>query len=145
MTEAIRFEVAGKPVPWARSGGNGKVRFTPAKVRHNQNYIKMLAAEAMKGRPPMDGPLRLSMAAVLPVPSSWTKKKQAQALNKEIFPTGKPDLDNLVKSVKDACNQIVYVDDAQVVFSSQGKSYGDRPRLIIEIAPVTESELKVAV
>lgn len=30
---AVSFEVAGKPVPWARSGANGKSRFTPAKVR----------------------------------------------------------------------------------------------------------------
>ena len=140
----VSFEVVGKPVPWARSGGNGKVRFTPAKVRHNQNLIKMLAAEAMRGRPPMGGPLWLTMTAVMPIPSSWSKRKQAQAVAGEKYPTGKPDLDNLVKSVKDACNQIVYGDDAQVVQSTQSKVYGERPRLIIEIAPVEGLAERVA-
>jgi Holliday junction resolvase RusA-like endonuclease len=49
-------------------------------------------------------------------------------------PIGKPDLDNMLKALKDACNGIVWRDDAQIVDVKASKEYADtRPHLTIEV------------
>jgi Holliday junction resolvase RusA-like endonuclease len=45
----------------------------------------------------------------------------------------KPDLDNLVKFVKDCLNGIAWKDDAQVVTLAATKKYDENPRTMIEI------------
>lgn len=55
----------------------------------------------------LQGPVRLSIAFYLPRPKSAPKQV--------ILPTKKPDLDKLVRSVKDALTQVVWRDDSQVV------------------------------
>lgn len=52
------------------------------------------------------------------------------------FHTVKPDVDNLLKLVKDALNGLAYADDSQVCrYDCASKCYGDRPRTVIRIYP----------
>ena len=53
------------------------------------------------------------MIAYLPIPKSFPERKRMQALAGAIRPP-KPDLDNILKTVLDGCNRIVYEDDKQV-------------------------------
>ena len=57
------------------------------------------------------------------IPSSFSKKKKEQALDGEIRPTKKPDVDNVLKAVMDALNGVWYLDDKQVVVGSVCKEY----------------------
>ena len=50
--------------------------------------------------------------------------------------TGKPDLDKLVRCVKDALTGIVWKDDSQVSFLSAGKIYSEKPGVKIEVGEV---------
>lgn len=62
--------------------------------------------------------------------------KPKSAGKKRPYPTVKPDLDNLEKLVKDACNGILWHDDAQVVQVVKRKIYcegNDRPRIEISV------------
>ena len=129
MNGWIKFSVPIEPVPYARTGGHGSVRFTPPKQRHYMAQIRFFAAQAMGGRPPFEGPLRMTVVFTSTVPASWSKKKKAAARWK----TSKPDLSNLIKAVEDALNGCVFVDDAQIVEISARKIYGDRPFLAIII------------
>lgn len=108
--ESITFIIPGSAVPFARSGALGKTRFTPPKQRAQMGVIKLFAQRAMAGRPPIEGPLHLSLECDFLVPDSWSKKKKASANYK----SSKPDLDNLAKLHKDSMNGIVWIDDAQV-------------------------------
>lgn len=128
---------------------NGKARarvtrkgfaYTPAKTRNAEVFIKMIAAEEMAGRTPMDGPVSLTMRAVMVPAKSWSKKKQAAALTGEIRPTKKPDVDNILKLVKDALNGIVYGDDAQVVRVEAEKVYGPQALTVVTVKPIEQSE-----
>ena len=88
---------------------------------------------------PLEGPLSLKVTAVLPVPMSWSGKKITEAESGKLRPTCKPDLDNLVKNIKDcltACG--FWHDDRQVVSLAAQKKYNDGhgPRWEIEITPV---------
>jgi Holliday junction resolvase len=48
-------------------------------------------------------------------------------------PTGKPDLDNYLKTL-DACNNIVWVDDSQVVSATVMKRYGQNPGITVTVS-----------
>src|SRR5579859_723876 len=138
--ETIVIEVAGKPLAKGR-GRIGMIQghamiFTPKKTRNHENHIKMEAARAMKGRPPLSGPATMHVIAFVPIPQSFSKKKREMALAGELFPVTKPDLDNYQKSALDGCNQIVFVDDNQIVVIHAYKKYSERPRLRIEVRPL---------
>jgi Holliday junction resolvase RusA-like endonuclease len=82
-----------------------------------------------------DGPVLLGVKAFLPIPESKSKKFKAAALAGLIRPVTKPDLDNLLKHVKDCCKGIFWLDDKQVVgyLAGTGKYYGNPARWEIEI------------
>ena len=88
-----------------------------------------------KPRRPMEGPLLLGVRVFLPIPRSWPKYKQEAARRGEIRPTAKPDLDNLIKHLKDVMNGQFWQDDKQVVeyLPGTGKWYSDQPRWEIEL------------
>lgn len=52
--------------------------------------------------------------------------------------TSKPDLDNLVKLVKDALSGCCYADDAQVIGIEASKGYGTQARTVIHVQAVGE-------
>ena len=57
--------------------------------------------------------------------------------------TVKPDVDNLVKAALDGCNGFSFEDDKQVVAIVGFKAYAERPRMEIEVLPVTFTEKSV--
>lgn len=129
----IEFTIPGEAVPFARTaGGKTTPRFTPAKQRNYMGAIKMFAARAMQGRPPLEGPVELSVMAVYLWPKSWSAKKRAGAYWK----TSKPDADNITKLVKDSLNTVAFADDAQVASSHAWKTYGNVARLTVKIVPL---------
>ena len=133
----IIIELLGEPKGKGRprfSRKNG-VAYTPAATRSHENALAIMAAQAMRGRAPLQGPLAVVMVAYCPVPRSWSKRQQLRALDALIRPTTRPDADNLVKML-DALNRIVWRDDAQIVQLEVSKHYSDRPRTWIEVRPL---------
>ncbi|HKM06338.1 MAG TPA: RusA family crossover junction endodeoxyribonuclease [Sphaerochaeta sp.] len=135
----MKFTITGEPVAQGRprfTTANGFPRaYDPAKSSDWKNYAKMVAASRMAGKPLMDGPLSLSVCVYRSIPSSWSKKKTAEAIEGRLRPITKPDLDNYVKCAKDALSGIVWKDDSQVVAFHEpfGKFYSETPRVEIEI------------
>jgi Holliday junction resolvase RusA-like endonuclease len=66
------------------------------------------------------------------IPGSCSNRKIAQIKSGELFPTSKPDLDNLAKIVLDALNGILWADDCQVVKLEITKEYGEIPGAIVQ-------------
>lgn len=85
--------------------------------------------------PPVEGPIILSCHFRMPIPKSTSKKRQKLMLNNEIQHTKRPDLDNLVKFVKDCLNGICWNDDSQVWHLTASKVYGIEPLTLINIQP----------
>jgi Holliday junction resolvase RusA-like endonuclease len=146
----IKFTVPGKPVAKGRPrfrvvspkagsiGKNGKPKkafvhtYTPQKTESEEGAIRHIAALAMRdaGCAPLCGPLVIQMCAYVPIPTSWSQKKQTDAKEGRIYPTSKPDWDNYAK-MQDACNLICWGDDAQIVDAHVYKRYSDTPRLVV--------------
>lgn len=72
------------------------------------------AHQAMAGRPPLSGAMHVTILIDMEPPQSASKKKRAQMLEGAIPALKKPDVDNVTKSIFDACSKIVFIDDVQV-------------------------------
>lgn len=80
-----------------------------------------------------EAPLRVGIVAIYAIPNSAGKKKRAEMLTGKIYPTKKPDADNIAKVVLDALNGIAYPDDKQIVCCSCTKIYGEEPGVKVVI------------
>lgn len=128
---AISFTIPGSAVPYARTGGGAsKPRFTPKRQRDAMAVVKLAAARAMEGRPLMEGAIWLTVEAHYQIPRSWSSKRRQR---EGVWKVSRPDLTNIVKLVEDACNKVVWVDDAQIAAMSLSKRYGDREELRIRV------------
>ena len=134
----IHFTVPGAPVAWTRSRHNGKQHYNDPKYRAWKDAIAWQAKASMGSRKPLEGPLSLVVTFHLPIPISWSRRKQSEALDGTIRPDGRPDLDNLAKAVGDGCNGVVYVDDCQVVHMVAMKVYSLHPCVSVTISQVSK-------
>lgn len=146
----IEFALEGRPVAWARSGGNfgadgrGARRFTP----HKQRAAMVAIAKAYKAQAAIDrrnatmlfGSIKLEILCVYAVPISWSIKKRGAAFRGLVWKTSVPDWDNLGKLVSDALNGIAYADDAQIAVSSVAKRYGAPERTVIRLTQLPDWE-----
>jgi Holliday junction resolvase RusA-like endonuclease len=118
--------------------GKGRPRFgkgfahTPERTRNAEAWVRSCAAQAWPAAP-LDGPLSITLDIGVPVPRSWAKKRQADALAGAIFPTARPDLDNQLKLIGDACNGILWRDDAQIVRAVVSRRYAETPAAVLKV------------
>lgn len=133
----IEIVVLGVPVAKGRprfSRETGRA-YTPAKTASFEAVLKYAAIEAMGTLPPLDGPLEVDMTVKVPIPASWSKKRQDAARRGSERPTKKPDLDNFAKTL-DAANMVVWVDDSQIIDLRVRKFYSDKPGMWIRVNPL---------
>jgi Holliday junction resolvase RusA-like endonuclease len=145
MVKQVRFTVLGEPK------GKGRPRFSTQTGRaftpkQTVNYETLVHTEYMvqcKGfRFPDDAMLDMRILAYYSIPKSGSKKVKAQKLANVIRPTKKPDMDNVVKMVADALNQVAYKDDTQIVDCQVRKFFSEEPRIEVIIREVVPKEVK---
>lgn len=73
------------------------------------------------------GPVAIELTVWYPIPRSYSRKKTELALSGQLFPLGRPDVDNLLKHFMDVATGLVWRDDAQVVRAVVMKRYGAQP------------------
>lgn len=135
VSQNVWFVVPGNPAGKARPrmSKTGHV-YTPSGTRQREKEIAALAKEAMTRdchQRPFSGPVEVRIVARYPIPKSFTKAQRAAALKGEIFPTVKPDFDNVQKMACDAMNGVVYADDKQVCSAYISKRYGENPGMTV--------------
>lgn len=139
----ISFTVPAVPVaqPRHRIGViNGKGRAFQASKTHPIHAFKASVRQAFTSKhsgPPIEGPIALEAVFVLPRPKAmcWKSREMPRAPH-----TKRGDLDNLLKGVKDALNELAWRDDGQVceVVATKFIASGDeQPHVEIEIREIT--------
>ncbi|RSB74358.1 RusA family crossover junction endodeoxyribonuclease [Burkholderia multivorans] len=136
IARRVVFVVPGKPVAkgrprFVRRGPHVRT-YTPEPTERYENLVKMAARQAMRDDEPYAGPVRLIVDIGVPIPASWSEKRQRAAAAGAIGATKKPDADNVVKALKDGMNGVVYGDDGQVVDLWVSKRYATTPGVRIE-------------
>lgn len=129
-------DAKGRPRATVR-GGFAKL-YTDDVTRKYEGAVAKVAALAMRGRKPFEGPLSVSMRFRLAPPKSLSKRQRAALLSGETAYLGRKDLDNLVKALADACNGVCWVDDVQIVRLFATKTAAEKPGVDIRIEPLGE-------
>lgn len=138
----MKFTVPGQPKGKARArtvrrGGGKSFSYTPEGTILYENLIKTCYLQDAGHVLFNDGqPLAVDIIAFYEVPKSYSKKKKQEMLDGQLYPTKKPDIDNIAKCVLDALNKLAYRDDTQVVRLHMEKRYAKIPRVEVEIREV---------
>lgn len=128
MEKRLMMTLEPKPKERPRAAiiaGRARI-FTPKTTEAYEKEIRKVWVKSF-GETPEEGPLRVRIYFGLPIPKSATKVNKLQMLQKKVFPTKRPDLDNLCKAVLDALNEVAYKDDSQIVTMLSRKNYSDVP------------------
>lgn len=144
----IKFFVPGQPVgkgrPRFRRIGKGVQSYTPEKTKKYEADVSAAAWKTMyeNGRlAPTDKPCAVFVDAAYKVGTSFTKKRKAMCYAQKERP-GKPDIDNVVKLIMDAMNNVVYKDDTQAVVTASLKRYaveGEEPGVTVTVIPIDDA------
>ncbi|MCI0421332.1 MAG: RusA family crossover junction endodeoxyribonuclease [Acidobacteria bacterium] len=140
----IRFSVPAVPIAQPRqrhrvmmSGGRSFAHnFTPTKhpVQAFKATVRLALRAAYQGSP-LEGPLGLSVTFLMPRPGRLRWKKRPMPRQPHAT---KPDLDNLMKSLKDALNGLAWLDDGQITRVEAVKVYAagtETPGVQVVIVP----------
>ena len=123
----ITFTIPGPPHgkgrPRFARRGNFVATYTDSKTASYEDQIRFYALQAMGSSKPLETALEAVIYIRLPVPKSYPKKRVAACLSGSEWPCKKPDWDNVAKSVCDAMNSIIFVDDSQIVECHVRKVY----------------------
>lgn len=132
----IKFTVLGKPETKERPKFNSRTgkAYTPKKTKSYESIVSAEYFRQCSGLRFVDRePLAMHIRAYYSIPASTSKKRQQAMEAGEVWPTKRPDADNIIKVVADALNDVAYYDDADLVRVSLEKFYSRQPRLEIEI------------
>jgi len=138
---SLNFSILGTPT------GKGRPRFyrgravTPKKTRDYEALVRHEAQQALEHMvqlPDFNASCEVTIHAYFAIPQSYTKKKRAQIEESGpwLVRPGKIDLDNVVKSILDGMNGIVYHDDVQVVALRARKEWcpdDEQPRVEVKV------------
>jgi len=130
--QQIQFTVKGVPVAKGRPkfstrGGFARA-YTPKKTREAEEDFLEQALHSKPAEPILG-------AVMLKVDFHYVKPKSRKKFH---FWTTKPDLDNLVKLVKDSLNGVFWKDDSQIINISARKVYGSSNKTEVMIEELDE-------
>lgn len=128
----IEIPLRPKAAPRPRSTKFGHT-YMPSDYQDYKKQFALLAKSKVKYS---EEALRLDMIFQFKMPKSWNKKKK---LNPP-YHIGKPDKDNLSKTVMDALNGIAYKDDSQICEGFQKKQYGEIDAVFFEITELLKQQ-----
>lgn len=128
-TFTINSKLRGKGRP--RFTKNGRT-YTPKETVEYENMIK-LEYQNQCGGYQFSGPVSVDITIVHMVEKASSKKARAEKLTGLTVPTKKPDIDNVIKIILDALNQVAYVDDRMVIDVHAVKIYGENECVSIRL------------
>ncbi len=113
---SIEFMLTNDPTAQGRarisSRGGFARAYDPKSSRDAKAIVSSFVRNVMSDKIMLSGPIMIIAEFGCPLPKTYHRKTKPVEAS---WRTKKPDLDNFVKLVQDACNEIVYKDDSQVV------------------------------
>ena len=144
LTE-IRIVIPGTPVAQGRprlTTIKGFARaYDPKKSRDWKTMVRQYGEQAMVKHgidEPLNGPLRMWVKFVMPLPkSAWRKRTPVP----EKWSIKKPDIDNLYKGIADGLEGVVFHNDSHIAVVTIEKriaEQGKGPKTLIQITTIEE-------
>lgn len=133
---SVPGEPRGKGRPRFAKRGNFVKTYTDAKTASYEDQIRFYALKAMGDSKVIEGAVRVFVSIRMAVPKSYSAKRREACLNGSDKPLKKPDWDNVAKSICDAMNGIIYVDDTQIVEAHITKQYAHQAEVVVLVQEV---------
>lgn len=130
----INLWLEARPVPAPRPRVTKYGTYNDPKYTLYKKVLGLKAKSMIKK--PLEGEIFVKIDFFYNIPKSWSKAKREAAK----WHTSKPDIDNLVKTVLDSLNKIVFLDDGQVVSITARKQYANFEGTKIEIDNLKETK-----
>lgn len=109
--------------------------YTPQKTADYESLIRECWLAAY-GKTQLTGYIEMALDFYVPIPKSMSKADKQKAIECELRPDKRPDIDNYIKAIMDALNEVAYWDDKQIVSLRAEKWYATEPRVEIRIKEV---------
>lgn len=144
----VSLWVPGIPVPKGSAKAfvnkrTGRAQVVQDNADRQKPWASLISFTAQQaGAVVTDGPMYLTILFNMPRPKSHFRTGKNAAMLKADAPkyhTSKPDLDKLIRCVKDALTGVAWVDDSQVVQVRAAKVFNHNPGAKIEIMKVVTS------
>ena len=136
-TKPIFLKILGPPIAKKRARffkkGNYVGSYNPQETEEGRWMLEVMT-QLPNHRSLIKGTLYLKITFIMPITKGWAKYKMQMLRDGEEIPhTKTPDLDNLIKFVKDCLTGVIWKDDSQVYQIMATKVYGLDPETIIVI------------
>ena len=138
----IEGEPVGKGRPRVTSKGSFAHAYTPSRTKNYEKLIQNTYLNKYTYEDTLQGPIKAELIAYFPIPESISKKKKELLLKNYEKHTKKPDIDNVIKSVFDALNNLAFVDDSNIIQVEAKKRYSDNPRVELHLKEVKYDMLR---
>ena len=129
----LNINIPGAPIAKKRPrfARRGKFVSTYNPQESEEGKFVCLMSSQLNGHKPIPAgtPIFLQAQFHMPFPASMSMKKRATATH-----TKKPDVDNLLKFLKDCANGVLWHDDSQVVWVLAQKLYSNSPCTVVDLA-----------
>ena len=129
----VFFTIHGEPVAQGRPRFSTRGGVPRAYDPENSRNYKELVGFMAKTRKKLEGALVVEIDVYRSIPKSFNKTNRQLAMDGDLFPTQKPDVDNYSKAIMDGMNGITFDDDSQIVALTVTKSYSDIPRVEVTV------------
>jgi len=125
-----------RPRAYIRKGPNPQIGvYDPKESREYKSFFKLCAAQVAP-ETLIEGPVEVEVIEYRSIPKSMPKYKRKMIEEGKLFPTKKPDVDNIIKIVFDSLNKLIWQDDSQVYKLTVTKLYSDQPRVEVKIKEI---------
>jgi Holliday junction resolvase RusA-like endonuclease len=140
----IEVVIPGEPVAQGRprfsSHGGFPRAYDPKKSKEGKQSVRFFVAKAMQDQDIeiLSGPIMMRVQFGIKLPKSQERKRTPRP---RVWRVKKPDLDNLIKLIKDGCSGIAFLDDNQIVKVSAEKiqcAQGEAPFTKIRFTELEE-------
>lgn len=111
--------------------------YTPIKTVEYEKLIREAWGLAHKGL--TTAYVKMDLDFYVPIPKNFSKSDRMKAIEGEIRPDKRPDIDNYIKAIMDALNEQAYFDDRQIVAVFCNKWYAEAGRVEINITEIGRS------
>ena len=144
MKREITVIIPGEPTAQGRpkfsTHGGFPRAYDPKKSKEAKQSVRFFVAKAMEdqGLDILTGAIMLRAQFGIKLPKSQERKRTPRP---RIWRVKKPDLDNLIKLIKDGCSGVAFLDDNQIVKVSAEKiqcAQGEAPFTKIQFIELEE-------
>lgn len=138
----VKFTIPGNPRGKQRPRlckFNGKSYvYTPKETADYEKLVRSRYLQAYNLCFEKNVPLEVFILASFNIPKKINKSLKTLMLAGAIYPTKKPDCDNIIKIVLDGLNGVAYHDDSQICKIHFKKNYSEAPGVAVLIRNIGE-------